>query len=67
MTSRCAASVISSVGSLDQYQELSREDELEQELEQESETVEELDLAAVTAAGIDLLPEMSDDWMAAFR
>ena len=52
---------------MDQCQETSRKDELEQEEpEAESETVE-LDLAAVAAAGIDLLPEMSDDWMAAFR
>ena len=64
---RCTGSVISSIGSLDQCQETSRKDELEQEEpEAESETVE-LDLAAVAAAGIDLLPEMSDDWMAAFR
>jgi hypothetical protein len=24
-------------------------------------------MAAVEAAGVELLPEMSDDWMAAFR
>lgn len=29
--------------------------------------VAELDVAAVAAAGVELLPEMSDDWMAAFR
>lgn len=42
------------------------ESKTEPEPHVELETVE-LDLAAVAAAGVDLLPEMSDDWMAAFR
>ena len=41
--------------------------EPEPEPEDAGDNVVELDMAAVEAAGVELLPEMSDDWMAAFR
>ena len=47
--------------------EAAAEPEPEPEPEDASDNVVELDMAAVEAAGVELLPEMSDDWMAAFR
>jgi hypothetical protein len=47
--------------------EAAAEPEPEPEPEDAGDNVVELDMAAVEAAGVELLPEMSDDWMAAFR
>lgn len=64
---RCTGSVVASAGSLANCQENAREDTLELAAAGPEPESAQLDLAAVEAAGVDLLPELSDDWMAAFR